>query len=97
VPVEQYRSDYTVLIPNAYMNNYLSISANPTGAVFVDGTMVTMNNFAGGAYRSAIVPVTAGQRHIQCAGKCGVLVYGYDNAVSYMFAGGLDLKQIVVQ
>ncbi len=26
----------------------------------------------------------------------GVGVYGYSSAVSYMFAGGLDLKQIVI-
>jgi hypothetical protein len=97
VPVEQYRTDYTILIPNAYMNNYLSISAPPTGAVFVDGTMQTMTGFASNTYRSVIATVTAGQHHIQCAGTCGLMVYGYDNAVSYMFAGGLDLKQIVVQ
>ena len=39
----------------------------------------------------------AGQHTIHCADGCGVLVYGYSDAVSYMFAGGLDLKQIVIQ
>jgi hypothetical protein len=98
VPVEQYRTDYTVLIPMAYSMNYLSISAPASGgAVLVDGNMQTLNNFASGAYRSTIVTVAAGQHKIQCPGTCGVLVYGYDSAVSYMFAGGLDLKQIVVQ
>jgi hypothetical protein len=97
VPVEQYRTDYAILIPMAYGMNYLSISAPPSGAVLVDGNMQTMTSFAGGAYRSVIVSVTAGQHKIQCPGTCGVLVYGYDDAVSYMFAGGLDLKQIVVQ
>jgi hypothetical protein len=96
VPVEQYRTDYAILIPQAYGMNYLSISAPASGAVLVDGNMQTMTSFAG-SYRSAIVTVTAGQHKIQCPGTCGVLVYGYDDAVSYMFAGGLDLKQIVVQ
>ncbi len=97
VPVEQYRTSYTILIPNAYANNYLSISAPPTGAVLVDGNMQTLTSFGNNMYRSVIVTVNAGQHTIQCPGTCGVLVYGYDNAVSYMFAGGLDLKQIVVQ
>jgi hypothetical protein len=97
VPVEQYRTDYTVLIPSAYANNYLSISAPASGAVTVDGNAQTLTSFASNLYRSTIVTVGAGQHKISCPGTCGVLVYGYDSAVSYMFAGGLDLKQIVVQ
>ena len=65
--------------------------------MLVDGNMQTLASFANNAYRSVTVPVTAGQHKIQCPGTCGVLVYGYSDAVSYMFAGGLDLKQIVVQ
>jgi hypothetical protein len=96
VPVEQYRMDYTILIPSSYDMNYLSISAPATGAVLVDNQMQTLTPF-GGTYRSTIVSVNAGQHKIQCPGTCGLMVYGYSNAVSYMFAGGLDLKQIVVQ
>jgi hypothetical protein len=98
VPIEQYRTDYAVLTPNTYTENYLSISAAPTGAVTVDGSAVTLAAFpAPGTHRGAIVPVTAGQHVIHCPDGCGVLVYGYSPAVSYMYAGGLDLKQIVIQ
>ena len=98
VPTEQYRTDYTILIPNSYMQNFLSISAAATGGVTVDNVATTLAPFPGaGTHRAARVPVTAGQHTIHCADGCGVLVYGYDNAVSYMFAGGLDLKQIVIQ
>ena len=97
VPVEQYRTSYTILIPSSYDMNYLSISAPPSGAVQVDGTAQTLTSFANNMYRSTIVTVAAGQHTITCPGTCGVLVYGYSDAVSYMFAGGLDLKQIVVQ
>ncbi|HEY5920424.1 MAG TPA: IgGFc-binding protein [Kofleriaceae bacterium] len=97
VPTEQYRKDYTILIPNSYMNNYLSISAKATGGVSVDGTPVTLTNFpGGGTHRAARVPVTPGRHTITCADGCGVLVYGYSDAVSYMFAGGLDLKPLVI-
>jgi hypothetical protein len=98
VPTEQYRSDYTVLIPMAYMENYLSISAAATGSVTVDNANVTLAAFpGGGTHRAARVPVTAGQHTVKCSDGCGVLVYGYSDAVSYMFAGGLDLKTIVIQ
>jgi protein subunit release factor A len=98
VPTAQYRTDYTILIPQAYNANYLSISAAATGAVTVNGNTVALTAFpAGGTHRVARVPVTAGQYNIHCPDACGVLVYGYSDAVSYMFAGGLDLKQIVIQ
>ena len=98
MPIEQYRSDYTFLIPSAYASNYISISAAATGAVTLDGTTVTLTAFpGGGTHRAARVAVTAGQHSIHCPDACGLQVYGYDNAVSYMFAGGLDLKQIVIQ
>ncbi len=99
VPTEQYRTDYTILIPSQYAMNYLSISAALTGAVTVDGNTITLSPFPSATpmHRVARVPVMAGQHTIHCPDTCGVLVYGYDNAVSYMFAGGLDLKQIVIQ
>jgi hypothetical protein len=97
VPVEQYRTSYTVLVPNAYEKNFLSISATATGAVVVDGLQVAVTPFAGGQYRAARMQVNAGQHVISCPNSCGVEVYGYSDAVSYMFAGGLDLKKIVLE
>jgi hypothetical protein len=97
VPIEQYRKDYTILVPAQYDQSFISISAVATGGVTVDGTAVTMTTFTGGGTnRVARIPVTAGQHRITCADGCSVLVYGYSNSVSYMFAGGLDLKQIVI-
>jgi hypothetical protein len=55
-----------------------------------------MNFPGGGTHRAAIAPVTAGSHKITCADGCGITVYGYSDAVSYMFAGGLDLKPIVI-
>ena len=96
VPTEQFRSDYILPVPNAYDKNFLSISAPSTGTVLVDGQPVTMSSFAGGMYRAGRIIVQPGQHHLTCPNTCGVEVYGYSDAVSYMFAGGLDLKQIVI-
>jgi hypothetical protein len=97
VPVEQYRNEYTVLVPQAYNKNFLSISATAAGAVTVDGLAVQLTPFASGNFRAARMQVNAGQHKIVCPAGCGVEVYGYSDAVSYMFAGGLDLKKIVLE
>lgn len=99
VPTEQFRADYTILVPAAYDQSYISIATGMTGGVSVDGTPLTLAAFPGGGpYRGARLPVAAGQHTITCPDTCSVLVYGYSaRGVSYMFAGGLDLKQIVIQ
>ncbi len=96
VPAEQFRTSYTVLVPSQYSKNFLSISAGAAGAVVVDGLTVAVTPFAGGMYRAARMQVNAGQHTISCPAGCGVEVYGYSDAVSYMFPGGLDLKPIVL-
>jgi hypothetical protein len=97
VPSEQFRKDYTILVPAQYAKNYVSIAAPATGGVNVDGQPVTLTTFpGGGTYRAARVMLSAGQHTITCADGCGITVYGYSDAVSYMFAGGLDLKPIVI-
>ena len=96
-PTEQYRKDYTFLVPSQYDENYVAISAAATGAVQVDGMNVMLTQFpGGGTYRSATVQLQPGQHKITCADGCGILVFGYSDDVSYMFAGGLDLKPIVI-
>jgi hypothetical protein len=97
VPSEQFRKDYTILVPAQYAKSYVSIAAPATGGVNVDGAPVTLTTFPGGAtHRGARVMLSAGQHTITCADGCGITVYGYSDAVSYMFAGGLDLKPIVI-
>jgi hypothetical protein len=97
VPIEQFRKDYTVLVPSQYTKNYMSISAPATGAVLVDNLPIQMTPYTGGSgFRAARHQVVPGQHKISCPNGCGVLVYGYSDAVSYMFAGGLDLKKIVL-
>jgi hypothetical protein len=97
VPSEQFRKDYTVLVPAQYTKSYLSIAAAATGGVTVDGNPITLAAFpGGGTHRAARIEVAAGQHTVTCADGCGVTVYGYSDGVSYMFAGGLDLKPIVI-
>ncbi len=97
VPTEQYRTQYTLLVPSQYNANYFSIVAPSAGTVTLDGTNVTAFTPVGdGSFRVARVPVQAGSHDLVCSEGCGVEVYGWSDAVSYLFAGGLDLEQIVI-
>ncbi|HEY5921171.1 MAG TPA: IgGFc-binding protein [Kofleriaceae bacterium] len=94
VPIEQHRMDYTILVPKSYQQNYVSIATTLTGSVMVDGVALALEPAAG--FQATRTPVTAGQHTIHCPERCSVEVYGYSDAVSYMFAGGLDLRPIVL-
>ncbi|MBK7191914.1 MAG: IgGFc-binding protein [Myxococcales bacterium] len=98
VPTEQYRSTYTLLVPQQYQENILSIVTPAGSTVRLDGTDISgqLAAFGGGTYKAGRVTVGAGPHTLDCPGTCGVEVYGWSEAVSYMFAGGLDLEQIVI-
>jgi hypothetical protein len=97
-PSEQFRKEYAFLVPAQYEANYVSIAAPATGGITLDGVPVAMTAFPGGStYRGARVLIGAGSHKITCADGCGITVYGWSQrGVSYMFAGGLDLKPIVI-
>jgi hypothetical protein len=98
VPTEQFRTSYAILVPQQYMANYASIVAPTGSAVLIDTVDVTsqLTSTIGG-FKAGRIMLTSGAHKIECPGTgCGVEVYGWSRAVSYMFAGGLDLQQIVI-
>ena len=97
VPVEQFRTAYDLLVPSQYVTNFFAIVAPSSGPVILDGVDVSsqLTPFGSGVWRAGRIAVPAGRHSLQC-GACGVTVGGYDLAVSYLFAGGLDLEQIEV-
>ncbi len=96
-PTSQLRSDYALLVPAEYAASYLSVVAPEGGTVALDGADITgqLAPFGpGGAWLGGRVPVAPGAHRLTCPGRCGVMVHGYGPAVSYLFAGGLDLARI---
>ena len=96
VPTAQYRSDYIVLTPPGYNENFLNIIA-PQGTVprldgvAVDtlGSLVRIEGME--IYR---LPVSEGPHFLQGTGVFGVMAYGYACDVSYAYPGGLDLEAL---
>lgn len=98
VPVEQFRDAYTFLVPQDYSKQFISVVAGQGNNVTLDGTDVTGQLAAfGDTWAGGRIKVSPGPHTLACTGGCGLEVYGYSSAVSYMFAGGLDLEQIVVE
>lgn len=99
VPIEQYRSDYTLLVPAEYDVNYFAITIPTGGTAMLDGIEVTnqLASFGTGAYRAGRIVVSPGQHQLSCPQTCGVEASGWSEAVSYLYAGGLNFEQIVLE
>jgi hypothetical protein len=99
VPVEQFRKSYTFLAPESYTQNYLTIIAKVGSTVMLDGNAVnTFTAIGSGDYGAAKVTITGGTHTITTDGNdgFGIMVYGVGSYTSYMYPGGLDVKEIYV-
>jgi len=105
-PAEQWRSSYTVLAAPGIRDNYLGLAIDDSKVqeVRVDGVPVTGFTQVGTTtFKVLNAPVSVGTHTVDVVARpgepasgAGVTVYGFDAYVSYGYAGGLDLKSIVV-
>jgi len=97
VPTQQYLTEYTVLTPPGYAENYINVIA-PAGAnVMVDGQPLTspLKQVAPGLnWGVAQHPVEVGVHSVTAQKKFGLTAYGYDCDVSYAYPGGLRLLSL---
>lgn len=99
VPVEQFRKAYVFLAPESYDQNYVNVIAKAGATVMLDGAAVTGFQPVGtGEWTVAKVPISGGTHVINTDGAegFGIAVYGVGSYTSYMYPGGLDVKQINV-
>lgn len=105
VPVEQYLDRYIILAPDKYAFDYASITAPHGTSVLIDGEPVPPGAFepvGDGGYAVARLPISDGVHSIvsvpedgeSVGAPIGVIVYGYDQYVSYGYPGGLSLHLI---
>ncbi|MCK9460529.1 MAG: IgGFc-binding protein [Proteobacteria bacterium] len=100
VPVFQARSVYTFLTPDTYTYNFVNIIAPADAEVTLDGSPV--GGWAGigsTGYRVARVPLTAGSHLAEAEGDVGfgITAYGYAPYTSYLFPGGMNIEEYVVE
>ena len=94
VPVAQFRDDYVFLAPNAYKEDYVNVIAPVGTAVLLDDTPVPPEDFvsiAGSSWVVARLAVADGAHRVTASAPVGVVVYGYDDDVSYGYPAGANL------
>jgi len=98
-PEEQYRSEYSFLTPATYFQSYVTVVIRPGFNVTLDGLELDVTQFdyeviAGGEMARIHIPVEDGPHSIEAQIPFGIIVYGYDDYVSYAYTGGLDLAKL---
>jgi len=94
VPSAQFRSDYLVLTPAQYRDNFLTMTAPPGTTIFVDDVEVTAPRTRVSTWDIIRVPSAAGIHRIVATAPIGLSAYGYDCDVSYAYPGGLNLDAL---
>lgn len=101
VPVEQFRSNYVILIPSNWLYDRLVLTKKAGASITLDGAAVAQNQFVkvGPAnmpteWEVARVPASDGVHVLEGDQPFGVVVLGFDEYDSYAYPGGLDQKQI---
>ncbi|MCA9621393.1 MAG: IgGFc-binding protein, partial [Myxococcales bacterium] len=99
-PVEQYRTEYVILTPGGWTENWVVIAMEATAQVTLDGASVGSCivgdpvNLDGVDYAVRRCQVNEGAHALSGDKPFGITAYGYGSAGSYAFAGGADVKKI---
>jgi hypothetical protein len=96
VPITQLRNNYTVLTPESYSENWLTIIRVAGDSVTLDDQVLSdtiFHSFGIGGYEWAWVSVQAGAHTATAANPFALVAYGYSTAVSYGYPGGMDLRR----
>ena len=95
LPEEQFIDEYIFLTPEQYLDDYINVIApKEISSITIDDSEIDGSlwvDFPSGDYMRARVPVEPGTHHLQASQDVGVIVYGYDDDVSYAYPGGAYL------
>lgn len=94
VAATQYLDDYLFLVPNKYKLNYINIVAQQGTVATLDGQTLNPNQFkaiGSTGWTVARLPIPDGAHHLTTSKLAGLVVYGYDDDVSYGYPGGAGL------
>jgi hypothetical protein len=104
VPVEQYRTDYIFLAPDAYAQDYISIASKIMTEITLDGVILTdevlaergalVEPLGDSGYEAIRLLISDGPHRLTASEPVGLYVYGFDRYVSYGYPAGLNLDDL---
>ncbi len=99
-PIDQMRTEYVILTPSSWTQNWVVIVQEVGSNVLLDGNPVTScakessGTIDSVAYESVRCPLSDGVHQLTGDARFGVVAYGCGSAGSYAFVGGADVKRI---
>ncbi len=98
-PQDQYRISYTFLTPPTYHVSYITVIIPPNFDITLDGETVDPMEYdyemlEDQTMLMSHIEVEPGPHQIEASIPFGLIVYGFDNYVSYSYTGGLDLTKL---
>ncbi|MGM0575672.1 MAG: IgGFc-binding protein [Myxococcota bacterium] len=93
VPVERFRDFYVLMVPPDYTENYVTVVKKPETTVKIDDVAVPESDFepiGSGTWTRAYVQLEAGVHDASGDGEFGLTAYGFNEAVSYGYPGGMS-------
>lgn len=92
---DQYRKEYAIMTPDKYVQDWVTIIRPAGQTVTVDGSAVldVFTPLGSGTVEFGYVKMTPGVHQLASDQPFGVMVYGFDNAVSYSYPGGMNLTK----
>ncbi|MEZ4226964.1 MAG: IgGFc-binding protein [Polyangiaceae bacterium] len=99
-PVSQYKTDYVILTPGSWKQNWTVITAEVGSQVLLDGAPTDACakepaiNLDGTTYESRRCPLMEGVHRLNGDRPFGIVMYGYGSAGSYALVGGSGVKKI---
>jgi hypothetical protein len=95
-PRAQYRRDYPILVPGTYQNNFVTVVVDQGQTVTLDGAAVDLTDataLRGSTRLTKHLPLSDGPHRLLGSAPLGIVVFAYDDYVSFAFAGGMDLRR----
>lgn len=98
-PEEQYRSSYSFLTPATYFQSYVTVTMLAGFGVQLDNqsidlTQLDFEELPAEGFVRAHIPLEPGPHTMSADVPFGIVVYGYDDYVSYAYTGGLNLSKL---
>jgi len=107
-PVEQYKSEYNIINAQVFnsqgggifQEQFLTIIApdHLLDSILIDNTYLSPSIFVpvhNSGFSYANISTTDGQHQIIASSPIAVLVYGYGEAVSYAYIGGMSINNLL--